>query len=143
MGLHLLHLTSRRLHNVPQKKTTCHCLIYGLPCVARYHLGSTGVTARFFQGREKYFSCPLLSRASLSASPFLLSFYFNSHPLPPPSSQSWTQSFVVSEGSRAGNNWLKVTSSGLRGRLGLHLPPECLPFFAFIVREQLLCTWTP
>lgn len=45
-------------------------------------------------------------------------------------------------GRQADNNWLKVTSSGLRVRLGLHLPPECLSFFAFIVGEQLLCTWT-
>lgn len=36
MGLHLLHLTS----SVSQKKTRYHGLIYGLPCVAWYHLGS-------------------------------------------------------------------------------------------------------
>lgn len=46
-------------------------------------------------------------------------------------------------GKQAGGNWLKVTSLSLRERLWLHLPPECLPFFAFIVGEQLLCTWSP
>lgn len=75
-------------------------------------------------------------------------------PNPPPSSQSWTQSFEVSEGRQAGNNWLKVTSSGLRGRLGLHLPPECLPFLPLLLgsscrvpgaHERRLCwvSWQP
>lgn len=100
------------------------------------------------------FSTPLLSRTSLSLSPFLLRFYFNSCPLPPPSSQSWTQSYVVSEGSQAGNNWLKVTSSGLRGRLGLHLPPSASHFLPLLLgssccvpgpHEWRLCwvSWQP
>lgn len=145
MGLHLLHLTSRRLHSAPQKKTTCHCLIYGLPCVTGYHLGKpAAVTARFFQGREKYFSFPLLSRASLSrhfhCDLISMATPFHRHPHPKVGPNPLSS---LKAGRQAGNNWLKVTSSGLRGRLELLLPPECLPFFAFIVREQLLCTWTP
>ncbi len=144
MGLHLLDLTSVRLCSVPLKKTTCHCLIYGLPCVAKCHLGNIAVTARFFQGREKYFSSTLLSRASLSCHLFycdlisMVTPFHHPHPKVGPNPLS-----SLKAGRQAGNNWLKVTSSGLRGRLELLLPPECLPFFAFIVREQLLCTWTP
>lgn len=77
---------------------------------------------------KKWSALPVRARTTAPLLIFI-AILFQWPPLPPPSSQSWTRSFVVSEGSQAGNNWLKVTSSGLRGRLGLHLPPECLPFF--------------
>lgn len=58
MGLHLLHLTPRLLHNALRKKTTCHCLIYGLLCVTLDHLGCTAV---LLPRKEKYSSCPLFT----------------------------------------------------------------------------------
>ena len=142
MGLHLLHLTFRLLHNVPQKKTTCHCLIYGPPCVTLYHLGSTAVAACFFQGRKNIspaLSCPpplsrhlsiVNYRCLSAATPF-----HHPHPKAGPNPLS---SPKAGRGQLAQGDQFR-----LEREVSSASSPWVPPIFAFIVGEQLLCTWTP